>query len=184
MENKGTHGMEVFVQWVMVASSLFILYTAGFGLLSPSPRGRSTGVHVGPDFSPLPDAKQDQREDHVGRLSAGCRCAGVRSVCRLDLENDPLRLAEPSVIDTAMGMIMLVVVLEEAAAPSACPDRHRPRVSGLCVLGPFVPGSLRHKGFDVVSLVSFLYSTTEGSSAFPWALRQPTSSSMYCSALS
>jgi len=43
-------------------------------------------------------------------LAAGALVSGL--YVALTWENDPLRLAEPSVIDTAMGMIMLVVVLE------------------------------------------------------------------------
>jgi TRAP transporter 4TM/12TM fusion protein len=99
-------------------------------------------------------------------LAAGALVSGL--YVALTWENDPLRLAEPSVIDTAMGMIMLVVVLEGSR-----------RTIGMSLtvialaflayayLGPFVPGSLRHKGFDVVSLVSFLYSTTEGIFSLP-----------------
>jgi TRAP transporter 4TM/12TM fusion protein len=34
-------------------------------------------------------------------------------------------------------------------------------------LGPYIPGAFRHKGFDVVGLVSFLYSTTEGIFSLP-----------------
>jgi TRAP transporter 4TM/12TM fusion protein len=34
-------------------------------------------------------------------------------------------------------------------------------------LGPYLPATFRHKGFDVVSLVSFLYSTTEGIFSLP-----------------
>jgi TRAP transporter 4TM/12TM fusion protein len=99
-------------------------------------------------------------------LAAGALVSGL--YVALTWENDPLRLAEPSVIDTAMGMIMLVVVLEGSR-----------RTIGMSLtviallflayayLGPFVPGPLRHKGFDVVSLVSFLYSTTEGIFSLP-----------------
>ena len=34
MEGKPKNGSQTILKWVMVASSLFILYTAGFGLLS------------------------------------------------------------------------------------------------------------------------------------------------------
>jgi TRAP transporter 4TM/12TM fusion protein len=82
--------------------------------------------------------------------------------------DDPLRLREPSVIDTAMGIVMIIVVLEGSR-----------RTIGMSLtviallflayafLGPYIPGAFRHKGFDVVGLVSFLYSTTEGIFSLP-----------------
>lgn len=99
-------------------------------------------------------------------LAASAVVSGV--YLTLTWESDPLRLAEPTVIDTAMGILMLIVVLEGSR-----------RTIGLSLtviallflayayLGPFVPGAFRHKGFDVVSLVSFLYSTTEGIFSLP-----------------
>jgi TRAP transporter 4TM/12TM fusion protein len=99
-------------------------------------------------------------------LAGGAVLSGV--YLALTWESDPLRLAEPTVIDTAMGILMLIVVLEGSR-----------RTIGMSLtviallflayayLGPLVPGAFRHKGFDVVSLVSFLYSTTEGIFSLP-----------------
>ena len=153
----------------MVASSLFVLYTAGFGLLSALTQRSIHWVFMSvPIFLLYPMLVKNKSKitsvDYL--LAAGALVSGL--YVALTWENDPLRLAEPSVIDTAMGIVMLVVVLEGSR-----------RTIGMSLtviallflayayLGPFVPGPLRHKGFDVVSLVSFLYSTTEGIFSLP-----------------
>jgi TRAP transporter 4TM/12TM fusion protein len=167
--NKVTHGIQLLVKWVMVASSLFILYTAGFGLLSALTQRSIHWVFMSfPIFLLFPMLSRNKGKitfiDYL--LAAGAVVSGV--YLALTWESDPLRLAEPSVIDTAMGIVMLIVVLEGSR-----------RTIGMSLtviallflayayLGPLVPGAFRHKGFDVVSLVSFLYSTTEGIFSLP-----------------
>ena len=169
MENKVSRGIGVLVRWVMVASSLFILYTAGFGLFSALTQRSIHWVFMSfPIFLLFPMLSRNKGKitliDYL--LAAGAVMSGV--YLTLTWESDPLRLAEPSVIDTAMGIVMLIVVLEGSR-----------RTIGLSLtiiallflayayLGPLVPGAFRHKGFDVVSLVSFLYSTTEGIFSLP-----------------
>jgi len=169
MENKVSRGIGVLVRWVMVASSLFILYTAGFGLFSALTQRSIHWVFMSfPIFLLFPMLSRNKGKitliDYL--LAAGAVVSGV--YLTLTWESDPLRLAEPSVIDTAMGIVMLIVVLEGSR-----------RTIGLSLtiiallflayayLGPLVPGAFRHKGFDVVSLVSFLYSTTEGIFSLP-----------------
>jgi len=169
MGSKGAHGIAGFVRWVMVASSLFVLYTAGFGLLSALTQRSIHWVFMSvPIFLLFPMFNRTKGRITWGDylLAAAALVSGL--YITFTWENDPLRLAEPSVMDTAMGMTMLIVVLEGSR-----------RTIGMSLtvialaflayayLGPFVPGSLRHKGFDVVSLVSFLYSTTEGIFSLP-----------------
>lgn len=161
--------MQILVRWVMVASSLFILYTAGFGLLSALTQRSIHWVFMSfPIFLLFPMISRNKGKitfiDYL--LAAGAVASGV--YLALTWESDPLRLAEPTVIDTAMGIVMLIVVLEGSR-----------RTIGMSLtviallflayayLGPLIPGAFRHKGFDVVSLVSFLYSTTEGIFSLP-----------------
>ncbi len=169
MRDRVTAGVQLLVKCVMVASSLFILYTAGFGLLSALTQRSIHWIFMSvPIFLLYPMlAKNKGKTTWVDYLlAAGALASGL--YVALTWENDPLRLAEPSIIDTAMGILMLVVVLEGSR-----------RTIGMSLtviallflayayLGPFVPGPLRHKGFDVASLVSFLYSTTEGIFSLP-----------------
>jgi TRAP transporter 4TM/12TM fusion protein len=169
MENKVSRGIGILVRWAMVASSLFILYTAGFGLLSALTQRSIHWVFMSfPIFLlfPVLSRKKGKITSIDYLLAAGALVSGL--YVALTWESDPLRLAEPTVIDTVMGIVMLIVVLEGSR-----------RTIGLSLtviallflayayLGPFVPGAFRHKGFDVVSLVSFLYSTTEGIFSLP-----------------
>jgi TRAP transporter 4TM/12TM fusion protein len=153
----------------MVASSLFALYTAGFGLFSALTQRSIHWVFMSfPIFLLFPLMSKDKGKvtwtDCL--LALGAVASGI--YLTLTWGDDPLRLNDPTVIDTAMGILMIIVVLEASR-----------RTIGMSLtiialfflayafLGPFVPGAFRHKGFDVVSLVSFLYSTTEGIYSLP-----------------
>jgi TRAP transporter 4TM/12TM fusion protein len=169
MGSKIKDGTQVIVKWVMVASSLFILYTAGFGLLSALTQRSIHWVFMSfPIFLLFP--MLSKKKERVTFIDHALAVAAVISGLYLTLTwgDDPLRLNEPSAIDTAMGIVMILVVLEGSR-----------RTIGMSLtviallflayafLGPYVPGAFRHKGFDVVSLVSFLYSTTEGIFSLP-----------------
>jgi TRAP transporter 4TM/12TM fusion protein len=153
----------------MVASSLFTLYTAGFGLLSALTQRSIHWVFMSfPIFLLFPLISKNKGKitwiDYL--LALGAVASGI--YLALTWGNDPLRLNDPTLIDTAMGILMILVVLEASR-----------RTIGMSLtiiaiiflayafLGPYVPGAFRHKGFDVASLVSFLYSTTEGIYSLP-----------------
>ena len=159
----------MIVKWVLVASSLFILYTSGFGLLSALTQRSIHWVFMSfPIFLLYPMLSKTKGK--VTFLDYLLAFAAVVSGLYLTLTwgDDPLRLNDPSVIDTAMGIIMIIVVLEGSR-----------RTIGMSLtviallflayafLGPYIPGAFGHKGFDLVSLVSFLYSTTEGLFSLP-----------------
>jgi TRAP transporter 4TM/12TM fusion protein len=161
--------MQTAVKWVLVASSLFILYTAGFGLFSALTQRSIHWVFMSfPMFLLFPMLSKNKGK--VTFIDYALAAAAVVSGLYLALTwgNDPLRLNEPSAIDTAMGIVMILVVLEGTR-----------RTMGLAMsviailfllyafLGPHLPSAFRHKGFDVVSLVSYLYSTTEGIFSLP-----------------
>ncbi len=148
----------------MVASSLFTLYTAGFGLLSALTQRSIHWVFMSfPIFLLFPMLSKNKGKvtwiDYL--LALGAVVSGI--YLALTWADDPLRLNDPTLMDTAMGILMILVVLEASR-----------RTIGMSLtiiaiiflayayLGPYVPGAFRHKGFDVASFVSFLYSTTEG----------------------
>jgi TRAP-type uncharacterized transport system fused permease subunit len=153
----------------MVASSLFTLYTAGFGLLSAlDQRSIHWAFMSFPLFLLYPLFSKDKEKrrsiDYV--LAVGAVVAGV--YVALTWESDPLRLAEPTWIDTAMGLLMIIVVLEGSRRSIGMSLT----VIALCFLvytyfGPYFPAAIRHKGFDVTGMVSFLYTTTEGIFSLP-----------------
>jgi TRAP transporter 4TM/12TM fusion protein len=153
----------------MVASSLFTLYTAGFGLLSALDQRSIHWIFMSfPLFLLYPLFSKDKEKrrsvDYV--LAVGAVVSGV--YVALTWENDPLRLAEPTWIDTAMGILMLIVVLEGSRR---CIGMSL-TIIALCFLvytyfGPYFPAAIRHKGFDGTGMVSFLYTTTEGIYSLP-----------------
>jgi TRAP transporter 4TM/12TM fusion protein len=159
----------MLVRWVMVASSLFALYTAGFGLFSALTQRSIHWVFMSfPVFLLFPLMSKDKGKitwiDYL--LALGAAVSGI--YLALTWGDDPLRLNDPTLTDTAMGILMIIVVLEASRRTIGMSLT----IIGLiflayAFLGPFVPGAFRHKGFDVVSLVSFLYSTTEGIYSLP-----------------
>lgn len=168
MENKVTFGPNVLVKWVLVGSSLFSLYTAGFGLLSALTQRSIHWVFMSlPIFLLYPLFKNRRKVTVIDYLLAmGATISGM--YLALTWESNALRLADPSIFDTAMGIMMLIVVLEGARRTIG------PAMPILAILfllyaylGPYLPGMLRHKGFGVAELISFLYSTTEGIFSLP-----------------
>jgi TRAP transporter 4TM/12TM fusion protein len=145
------------------------MYTAGFGLLSALTQRSIHWVFMSfPIFLLYPILKKKRGEITLidGLLAVTAVVSGV--YLALTWPSNALRLEEPSLLDTVMGLLMLLVVLEgsrRAMGPAL------PIISGTFLLyaylGPYVPGLFRHKGFDSVNLVSFLYSTTEGIYSLP-----------------
>lgn len=160
---------DAVVRWVMIGSSLFTLYTAGFGLLSALTQRSIHWVFMSfPIFLLFPMIGKNRGKvtwmDYL--LAAGAVASGL--YLTLTWGDDPLRLGDPSLLDTAMGLIMIIVVLEGSRRTIGMSLT----VIALLFLayayfGPHIPGAFRHKGFDPVSLISFLYSTTEGIYSLP-----------------
>ena len=169
MGTQSSPWLQTVIKWAMVASSLFTLYTAGFGLLSALDQRSIHWIFMSfPLFLLYPLFSKDKEKrrsiDYV--LAVGAVVSGV--YLALTWENDPLRLAEPTWVDTAMGMLMLIVVLEGSRR---CIGMSL-TVIALCFLvytyfGPYFPAAIRHKGFDGTGMVSFLYTTTEGIFSLP-----------------
>ncbi|MFN3937562.1 MAG: TRAP transporter permease [Gemmobacter sp.] len=69
----------------------------------------------------------------------------------------------PQPLDYIMGMIAIVMVLE---ATRRCMGETLPVIGGLALLyaifGPYLPGDLAHRGYDIIRLVNHLYLGTEG----------------------
>ena len=169
MDNKLAKGTKGLLKWVLVASSLFALYTSGFGLLSALTQRSIHWILMSlPIFLIYPALKRNKGKitwiDYL--LAAGAVVSGI--FLALTWEKNALRIEDPSVFDTVMGIVMLIVVLE-GTRRSMGPAMPIIAVVFLlyAFLGPYMPGALRHKGFDVVSLVSYLYTTTEGIFTLP-----------------
>jgi TRAP transporter 4TM/12TM fusion protein len=169
MENRITNILRTLAKWILVLSSLFAMYTSGFGLLSALTQRSIHWILMSiPIFILYPMFKKRKRGITLmdGLLAAIAAVSGV--YLALTWESNALRIEEPSLFETAMGILMILVVLEGTRRTMG------PAMSIIAIvfllyafLGPYLPSTFRHKGFDVVSLVSFLYSTTEGIFSLP-----------------
>jgi TRAP transporter 4TM/12TM fusion protein len=169
MENRITHVLQILAKWILVLSSLFAMYTSGFGLLSALTQRSIHWIFMStPIFILYPIFKK--RKGGItfidGLLALGAAVSGI--YLALTWESNALRIEAPSLFDTVMGILMILVVLEGTRRTMG------PAMAIIAIvfllyafLGPYLPSILRHKGFDVVSLVSFLYSTTEGIFSLP-----------------
>ncbi len=106
MDNRLTRGTEILVRWVMVASSLFALYTAGFGLFSALTQRSIHWVFMSfPIFLLFPLMSKNKGKvtwiDYL--LALGAVASGI--YLALTWGDDPLRLKDPTITDTAMPML-------------------------------------------------------------------------------
>ncbi|CEP67995.1 TRAP C4-dicarboxylate transport system permease DctM subunit [Moorella glycerini] len=169
MEKKVEFGAKTIATVFLVASSLFALYTSGFGLLSAlTQRSIHWILMSAPIFLLYPARKESKGKISVFDVlfTAATIISGV--YLALTWEKNAMRVVDPSLFETIMGIVMIIVVLE------ACRRSIGPAMAILAVIfliyayfGPYFPGLLRHKGFSVVDLVSFLYGTTEGIFGLP-----------------
>ncbi|RPJ09999.1 MAG: TRAP transporter large permease subunit, partial [Deltaproteobacteria bacterium] len=161
--------LQTIAKWILVLSSLFAMYTSGFGLLSALTQRSIHWIFMSvPIFVLFPMFKKGKGKMTLtdGWLAILAAVSGV--YLALTWEGNALRIEDPSLIETAMGVLMIIVVLEGTRRTMG------PAMSVIAILfllyaflGPYLPSTFRHKGFDVVSLVSFLYSTTEGIFSLP-----------------
>lgn len=164
-----TSVLQTTAKWILVLSSLFAMYTAGFGLLSALTQRSIHWIFMSiPIFILFPIFKKGKGNITLidGLLAVLAAVSGI--YLALTWENNALRIEDPSFFETVMGILMIIIVLEGTR-----------RTMGLAMsviailfllyafLGPYLPSAFRHKGFDVISLVSYLYSTTEGIFSLP-----------------
>lgn len=169
MDHKMTGVLRTTAKWILVLSSLFAMYTSGFGLLSALTQRSIHWLFMSiPIFILFPMFKKGKGRITLidGLLAVGAAVSGI--YLALTWESNALRIEESSLFETAMGIVMILVVLEGTRRTMG------PAMSLIAIifllyafLGPYLPSTFRHKGFDVVSLVSYLYSTTEGIFSLP-----------------
>lgn len=163
----------MLARWVLIASSVFAMYTAGFGLLSALTQRSLHWVFMSaPIFLLYPTLKGNEK----GRINATSIIDGALAAIAvisgvylaLTWQQNALRLADPTLLETVLGILMLLVVFE------GCRRTIGPALPLVALafllyayLGPYIPGALGHKGFSLTQLVSFLYSTTEGIFSLP-----------------
>jgi TRAP transporter 4TM/12TM fusion protein len=147
---------------ILVASSIFIMYTSGFGLLSAmSQRTIHWAFMIAGIFLLYPWKKGAK----IGWFDILLAVAGVLSTLYVlfTWEKYALRIEDPAPWEIGVCIFGVIVVLE---ATRRSMGLAMPLLAVLFLLyalyGNYLPGMFRHKGFALDKLVSFIYTTTEG----------------------
>ncbi|MEL4859905.1 TRAP transporter fused permease subunit [Pseudoflavonifractor phocaeensis] len=147
---------------LLIASSFFALYTSGFGLLSAMTQ---RSVHwffmIVAIFLLYPMRKS--REVGVVDLLLALLAAASTLYVTFTWERNALRIADPAIWEIALCVLGIMLVLE---ATRRSMGMAMPIIAIIALayafLGPYMPGALKHKGFSISSLASFIYTTSEG----------------------
>lgn len=147
---------------LLIASSIFIMYTSGFGLLSAmSQRTIHWAFMTACIFLLFPAVKN-------GKITIFNVILAVVSVAStmyvlFTWERYALRIDDPTTLEIGLCILGIVLVLEATRRSMGIA---MPLLSVIALLyalfGPYFPGVFRHKGFSIEKLSSFIYTTTEG----------------------
>jgi len=169
------HPAALVVTALLIVLSCFHFYTAGFGLLRETThRGVHMAFVLGLVFLVFPLRKAMlENPPKPGVLAPGgvpmydwlFALAVAVSVLYVPYVFDDLafRVGNPSTLDTAMGSVLVILLLEATRRAMGWP---LPIIAIIFMLyalaGPIFPGLLKHSGSSWSSLVNHLYLTSQG----------------------
>ncbi|MBA1333611.1 MAG: TRAP-type uncharacterized transport system, fused permease component [Firmicutes bacterium] len=150
--------------WISVAMGAFYFYTAGFGLVSTeSHRGMYLMFNSVLCLILYGGSKRSKK---VGLIDIALILMSIVTFGYW-IKQYPsyaiYRFASPNIYDTVFGVVAIIVLLESVR-----------RVMGWVLViittvflgqlyyGPYLPGILSHRGFSLVRIIEFSYSTMEG----------------------
>lgn len=150
---------------------LFHIYTAAFGLFSATIQRSVHWCLVGALLFIISTPPQNPADRKLGTLwDILCIAALVVSSLYLALnwEDFAFRLEPPGEAELLCGAALIVVTLEAARRTSGY---FLPLVAAFfllyAMLGPYMPGLLKHKGYSLSRLISYMYSTSSGIYGIP-----------------
>ncbi len=155
-----------------IGTCAFHLYAGLFGLFSATVQ---RGVHwwlLGCLLFLLYPARRGERAASCGSRIWDWGCAAAFSGASLYLllhwESMVFRVSAPGGAELFWGGVMLLLTLEGARR---CTGFFLPLTATVflayALLGPYMPGLLRHKGYSPGRLISYLYSTSSGIYGIP-----------------
>ncbi|WP_274628287.1 TRAP transporter permease [Arvimicrobium flavum] len=161
---------------LLIALSIFHYYTAGFGLLSEMVhRGIHLSFVLALVFLVFPAVKRGYNTPARSTLLSplgiplvdwGLAVAAVVAVAHvpmIPLDDLAFRVGNPTATDVALGITLIVVLLEATRRSVGWP---LPVIAlvfmGYALFGPWMPSILVHPGATVSGLVDHLYLTTQG----------------------
>jgi len=147
---------------LLILSSLFAMYTSGFGLLSAMAQRSIHWLFMVVCIFLLYPIKKGKPIGVWDILLAAASVAATLYVV-LTWEKNALRIADPALWEIAVCVAGVLLVLE---ATRRSMGMAMPIIALIALayafLGPYLPGMLKHKGFSLSGLSSFLYTTSEG----------------------
>ena len=167
----GSRKLTGIVAWIamlgLLAFSLFQVYTSVFGVLTaPLQRSIHLGFALALIFLLFPARKRDRgKKNHVAWydfiLAAGSVLVGAYwPVTINELVNRVGRLTD---LDFFVGLLAIVLVLEATRRTVGLPIMIIAILfMGYALFGPYMPGSLAHRGLELDRLVQTMFYTTEG----------------------
>jgi TRAP transporter 4TM/12TM fusion protein len=170
---KGAMGWVVFLG--LLAFSLFQVYTSVFGVLTAQlQRTIHLGFALALIFLLFPARKKDIGRKHKVAwydmiLAAASVVVGAYWPLMIDdLVNRVGRLTE---VDFFIGLLAILLVLEATRRTVGLPIMIIAILFiGYALLGPYMPGSLAHRGLELDRLVQTMFYTTEGILGTPLAV--------------
>ena len=147
---------------LLIASSLFALYTCGFGLKSAlTQRSIHWAFLVTSIFLVYPTVKKGRM--HWWDVCLAALAAVSPLLILFTWQKNAMRIVSPSTLEIALYILGVVIVLE-ATRRSMGPAL--PIIAIIFIvyalLGKYMPTAIQHKGFTISGLATYLYSTSEG----------------------
>lgn len=158
------------IRFLAIAMSLYHLYTAGFGLITVQiHRAVHLLFSLALLFLLFPAGKKSDPKtipwyDWVLMLIG----ITVSAYIIIDYENIVFRGGMPTTLDTVMGIVAVLLVLE---ATRRAVGISLSIVAAVFLLyahfGPYMPGVLAHRGYSITRIAEHMYLTTEGIFGLP-----------------
>lgn len=149
----------------------FHVYTALFGLLSATIQRTVHWALIGTLLfvvSTPPHNPADRKLGTAWDILCIAALVGASAFLALFWEDMAFRVDPPGSMELLWGAALILVTLEAARRTSGI---FLPLVAGAFLLyalvGPVMPGLLKHKGYSVSRLISYLYSTSSGIYGIP-----------------
>lgn len=152
------------VSALLIISSLFHIYTGGFGLLSTmSQRSLHLLFTLVPTFFLYSSSTKNSDRLSWYDVVIGLLTLTACLYILLTWRQNTMRIGDPEMIELILGGLLLLAVLEGARRTAG---NGLAVVAGVlllyCYFGKYLPGSLGHRGYSVTRIISFFALSAEG----------------------
>ncbi len=152
------------VSLLMIAGSLFHIYTGGFGLLSTmSQRSLHLLFMLVPAIFLYGAAQKEYKKIPWYDILLGSLVLAACLYLFFTWPRQTMRVGDPGMLDLFFGAVLILAVLEGARRTAGNALAGIATLMVLyCYFGKYLPGGLAHRGYSVTRIISFFSSTAEG----------------------